>query len=276
MELFKKIFKKQKSVIGMIHVHALPGTPKNSKSISEIIKIALAEVEIYQNNGIDGILLENMHDVPYLNRNVGPEITAAMAVIALRVKQITNLPCGIQILAGANREAVAVAKAANLDFIRAEGFVFSHIADEGFMDGCAGDLIRYRKKIGAENIAIFTDIKKKHSSHAITSDVDLAEMAIAAEFSLSDGIIVTGRSTSLPASVGDLKQVTSAMHRSYFSHLPIIIGSGITDENIEKYWELADCFIVGSYFKKDGFWENAVSEKRVKQFAESIQRLREK
>ena len=50
----------------------------------------------------------------------------------------------------------------DLDFIRAEGFVFSHIGDEGFIDSCAADLIRYRKAIGAENVKIFTDIKKKH------------------------------------------------------------------------------------------------------------------
>jgi predicted TIM-barrel enzyme len=67
-----------------------------------------------------------------------------------------------QILAGSNKEALATALASNLQFIRCEGFVFSHIADEGFIDGCAGELLRYRKYIGAEHIQIFTDIKKKH------------------------------------------------------------------------------------------------------------------
>ncbi len=49
-----------------------------------------------------------------------------------------------------------------LDFIRAEGFVFSHVADEGLLNACAGELLRYRRCIGAEHIQIFTDIKKKH------------------------------------------------------------------------------------------------------------------
>lgn len=49
-----------------------------------------------------------------------------------------------------------------VDFIRAEGFVFSHVADEGLLNACAGDLLRYRKQIGAEHVQIFTDIKKKH------------------------------------------------------------------------------------------------------------------
>lgn len=40
--------------------------------------------------------------------------------------------------------------------------MYSHIADEGLMNACAGPLLRYRHNIGAEHIAIFTDIKKKH------------------------------------------------------------------------------------------------------------------
>lgn len=107
--------------------------------------------------------MENMHDIPYLNRHVGPEIVAAMSVVCSEVQRVVNnLPCGIQILAGANKEALAVAKAADLQFIRAEGFVFSHIADEGTMNSDAGELLRYRKQIGADKILVFTDIKKKH------------------------------------------------------------------------------------------------------------------
>lgn len=49
-----------------------------------------------------------------------------------------------------------------LDFIRAEGYVFSHVADEGIINACAGNLLQYRKQVGAENIQIFADIKKKH------------------------------------------------------------------------------------------------------------------
>ena len=40
--------------------------------------------------------------------------------------------------------------------------MFSHIGDEGFVNSCAGELLRYRKYIGAEHVKIFTDVKKKH------------------------------------------------------------------------------------------------------------------
>ena len=57
---------------------------------------------------------------------------------------------------------MAVAKASGANFIRAEGFVFSHVADEGWMDACAGELLRYRGAIDAKDVLVFTDIKKKH------------------------------------------------------------------------------------------------------------------
>lgn len=134
-----------------------------------------------------------MHDIPYVQA-VGPETVATMSRLSCEVKQILpKTPCGIQILASANKQALAVAKASNLQFIRAEGYVFAHVADEGFTDACAGDILRYRKQIDADDVLVLTDLKKKHSSHSITSDVSLLETVHAAEFFLSDGVIVTGK-----------------------------------------------------------------------------------
>ncbi|MBM4404404.1 MAG: BtpA family membrane complex biogenesis protein, partial [Candidatus Cloacimonetes bacterium] len=187
----KQILNATKPVIGMLHVPALPGTPAHVLSIPEIISFVLREAEIYAQCDVDALLIENMHDVPYLKNQVGEEITAALTVVCLAVKQRYDLPCGVQILAAANRAALAVALAAGLQFIRAEGFVYAHIADEGYIESCAGDLLRYRKQIAASHIRIFTDIKKKHSAHTITADTSLAETIRTADFFRSDAIIIT-------------------------------------------------------------------------------------
>lgn len=42
------------------------------------------------------------------------------------------------------------------------------------------------------------------SSHAITADIDIVETAKAAEFFLSDGLIITGATTGDPADVKEL------------------------------------------------------------------------
>jgi len=263
-----KIFGIEKPVIGMIHVDALPGTPNYKGAFNLVVKKAVEEALIYKRNGIDIIAIENMHDVPYLNRIVGAEITASMSIIGYEVKSKSELPCGIQILAGANRQAIATANAAGLDFIRAEGFVFAHVADEGIIESDAGELLRYRKQIGADKIKVFTDIKKKHSSHSITADTSIADVAEAAEFFLSDGVIVTGTSTGKEADIEEINEVKQSVK------IPVLIGSGITIDNISDYLPLADAFIVGSYFKFKGNWKNSIDPKRVKQFMAKVNRLR--
>jgi hypothetical protein len=257
-----------KTIIGMVHLEALPGTPRNSKSINEIVSEALRDAELLAEGGVDAIMIENMHDRPYLNRTVGSEIVSAMTAVALELHRKIKLPLGIQILAGANKAALAVALAAGFDFIRAEGFVFGHLADEGWINSDAGELLRYRKQIGAENIKVFTDIKKKHSSHAVSADVSIAETAKAAAFFLSDGVIVTGTATGEKASIEEIKAVNLAVK------IPVIIGSGIDAGNIHEYWDFADAFIVGSSLKEDGNWENPVDIGRVRNLMMKVNQLK--
>lgn len=245
-------------IIAMIHVGALPGSPAQSEPLSKTVEQARKEALIFADGGVDGIMIENMHDRPYLKGRVGPEVTAAMTMLGREVKEVSGLPTGIQVLAAANREALAVALAAGLDFVRVEGFVFSHVADEGWIDGCAGELLRYRRQIGAEHVAVYTDIKKKHSSHAVTADVDLEETARAAEFFLSDGLIVTGVSTGAEANLDEISRVREA------TGLPVLVGSGVTPGNVNRYATVADALIVGSSLKRDAHWTNEVDEERVK------------
>ncbi|KAI7814846.1 hypothetical protein IRJ41_024109 [Triplophysa rosa] len=209
-----------------------------------------------------------MHDIPY-TFEVGPEVCSSMTAVCSAVRRLCpSWPLGVQILSAANQSALAVALASGLDFIRAEGFVFSHVADEGLLNACAGELLRYRRHIGAEHIQIFTDIKKKHSAHALTSDVSIAETAQAAKFFLSDGVIVTGTATGAQADPKELRDVTQSVQ------IPVLIGSGVTHSNVEHFLP-AGAMIIGSHFKKDGHWANDVDEERVKKFMEKVYKLRE-
>uniref|UniRef100_A0A6I8NKZ2 BtpA family membrane complex biogenesis protein n=1 Tax=Ornithorhynchus anatinus TaxID=9258 RepID=A0A6I8NKZ2_ORNAN len=203
----------------------------------------------------DGLIVENTHDLPY-TASAGPEVTATMTAVCAAVRMTCpRLPLGVQVLCSANQEAVAVALAAGCDFIRAEGFVFSHVADEGFVNACAGDLLRYRRRIGAEHVQIFADIKKKHSAHALTADVSVSETAKAAEFFLADGVILTGPATGVEADPGELHEVEQAVN------IPLLIGSGVTLENVKSYLN-ANALIIGSYFKEGGYWANQIDPTR--------------
>jgi hypothetical protein len=263
-----KLFGSAKPVVAMIHVGALPGAPAHAHSLRELEEQAVREAKLYRDAGVDGVMLENMHDTPYLRGQVGPEIVAAMTWLARAVKVACRLPCGLQILAAANREALAVAHIAGLDFIRAEGFAFAHVADEGVIESCAAELLRYRRTIGAEGVQIWADVKKKHSSHAITADVGIGETAHAVEFMRGDAVIVTGAVTGDAARPDDVRAVKAA------TRLPVFLGSGVTAANIAAFAPEADGFIVGSEFKRGGHWSGAVDPRRVRRFVQVLDRHR--
>ena len=265
--IVKSVFGVPRALIGVIHVGALPGTPSSRKGGAEIAEDAVREARVYEAAGFHGLAIENTHDRPYLKSSAGPEIVAAMAVVGYEVRRAVSPPLGIQILAGANLAAVAVAHACGARFVRVEGFVFAHVADEGLIESSAGALLRYRRAIGADKVRVFADIKKKHSAHAITSDVDIVETARAAEFFQADGVIVSGVSTGEPADAGEVEAVSGAVS------IVTLIGSGITPENMGRYAS-ADAFIVGSSVKKDGQWANPLEEKRVVAVVRAFEKLR--
>ncbi|HEX6648670.1 MAG TPA: BtpA/SgcQ family protein [Pyrinomonadaceae bacterium] len=262
------LFSQPKPVVGVIHVGALPGTPRSSQTVADIVASARREAKVYRESGVDGLIIENMHDVPYLRGEVGPEIVAAMTAIGSEIKSECALPVGIQILAGANVEAMAVAHAASLDFIRAEGYAYAHVADEGLIQASAAKLLRYRRMIGAERVQVWTDVKKKHAAHAITADVSLGETAETVEFMGADCVIVTGSVTGQAPKVADVKEAKT--HCS----LPVFLGSGISEHNIKDFYSEADGFIIGSAFKVDGLWSNTIDPARVTRFMNLLIRFR--
>jgi uncharacterized protein len=254
--LVPTLFGVRRALIGVLHVGALPGTPRCRLPIEALAASAVDEALQYQAAGFHALILENMHDVPYLKGGVGPEIVAALAVIGRDVRRAVPLKLGVQVLAGANREALAVALACDAAFVRVEGYVFAHVADEGLIEAGAGALLRYRRTIGAEQVRVLADVKKKHSSHAITADLDLAETARAAEFCLADGVVVTGPATARPAAPEDVRRVAEAVS------VPTFVGSGVDPQNIGRYAS-ADGFIVGSSLKQGGLWSNALDPERL-------------
>lgn len=261
------MFDRKCSIIGMVHLLPLPGAAGYDGSIDRIMSFALNEAMTYKANGVDALMLENMHDVPFLKGRVEPETTASMAVIASAIKRETQMPLGIQILAGANLEALGVAVGSSLDFIRVEAFVFAHVGDEGYQESCAAELIRRRWQLRAERIKIFADIKKKHSAHAITSDVTLVETARAAEFFKADGVVVTGMRTGDAPSPVDIQEV----RRSVDCH--VLVGSGVSAANLHQYQPWADGIVVGSSLKVNGKWQNPLDAERVRTFMERTRQI---
>jgi membrane complex biogenesis BtpA family protein len=252
----------------MIGVRPLPGAPLYDGKDRAIIAQALSDLDHYLEAGADVILLENSHDLPYIKAPLPPAAVKLMKQLAREIRKRFTGPVGIQMLEAANETALEIAHEADLDFLRVEGYVFAHVGGAGIIEGCAGKLLRKRKTLGCEHIKVFGDVKKKHCSHALTGDLDITDEIKQAEFFLVDGVIVTGARTAEPPSLTELRKVKKN------AKVPVLIGSGMNAENIKTYFPLADGFIVGSTFRKDGKFLEKLDPKRLDEFMRVFKRLK--
>ena len=222
----------------------------------EVEARALRETEIYASAGADGLILENTFDRPYPRQSTDHSTVAAMARIAGQVRRQFDGVLGIQILAGADLAALDTAIACELDFVRVEGFAFAHVADEGIIEGEAARLLRRRTYLGAGKIQLWADIKKKHSSHALTDDLSLVDVAEGATYCGANKVVVTGRMTGSPPTVEEVQQVSQAGYS-------VVVGSGADEQNLAGFGRVADAIIIGSACKTGGSWQGEVEPARV-------------
>ena len=238
----------------MVHLPPLPGSHRWGGQMEAVYDAARRDAEILLEGGCDGLIVENMGDAPYLKGAVLPETVAAMAMATEKVTAL-GVPVGVQVLAGANREALGVAAAAGAHFIRVEGFAYAHVADEGWLDACAGPLLRARSAT-APHIGIWADVQKKHAAHAVTGDLSLGQLCEGLAFCGADALVITGSTTGDPTSEAHVNAASS-------SGLPVVVGSGVTPDNVGAYNDAA-AVIVGSALKSDGHWRSPVALNRVR------------
>ncbi|WP_027133013.1 BtpA/SgcQ family protein [Geminicoccus roseus] len=262
------IFKVRKPLIGNVHCAPLPGTPRyKGEPMAVIVKRAVEDAQAYAKGGMNGLLIENHGDIPFLPPGeIGPEIVAAMAVVVRAVADAVDLPFGIDLLANGAIGALAIAKATDARFVRVNQWVNAYVANEGLVQGESGRALRFRRMIGAEHVAIFADVHVKHGAHAITGDRGVAELARDTEFYDADVAIATGNRTGDSVPADEIAAVRAG------TSLPVIAGSGIARDNAARLMADLDGAIVGSSLKRDGVWWNQVDPAGVAAFVEEVRR----
>jgi membrane complex biogenesis BtpA family protein len=268
-----EIFHAPKPIIGMLHLRPLPGSPlyrPDKLSMDDIIEIAAEEGLKLEAAGVDGLQIENIWDYPYLKASqIGHETTAALAAATMQVKNAVRVPIGVNCHLNAGMQALAVACATGAQWIRVFEWVNAYVSHAGLTEGIGGALSRYRGFLKADDIKFFCDVNVKHGSHFIVSDRTVAEQAHDAESEGAEVLIVTGFETGVapaPDKVRDLSAHVS---------VPVLIGSGVTKENVAGLLQHADGAIVGSYFKQDHQWKMPVDETIAREFMDRVKEFRE-
>lgn len=255
-----------KAIVGMIHLPPLPGAPLyDGTGLSSIVDYAVAEAAKLQAGKVSAIEIENYLDASYFPGTVGPELVAAMSIIANEVRKTVSLPVGICILADPIA-SIAVAHSVGAQFIRATFFTEASVDVSGLVLGRPHEILRYRKFLDP-SVKIFADVHIKHSAPLAPRPIE--QSAYDAAYFLADAIIISGKHTGFPTSVADVRAVKQAV-----SDVPILIGSGLRPDSIDELLSIADGAIVGSTFKIDGKAENCVDPKRVDQMMAAVERVR--
>lgn len=262
------IFGRRRVAIGVVHCPPLPGAPHYEGDPPDVlIDRAIADATAYAQGGVHGLIVENHGDIPFAKPDeIGQETAAMMAVVADHVRRQVGLPVGINVLANGAMTAMAVAKAAGASFIRVNEWANAYVANEGIIEGQAGKVMRYRSWLRAAGVSIFADVHVKHGAHAIVGDRSIPELTRDVEFFDADAVIVTGQRTGDTATTEEVATIRGA------TTLPLLLGSGVTNDNVHRLMGVADGVIIGSSLKEGGVWWRAVDRTRVEAFMERFAR----
>jgi membrane complex biogenesis BtpA family protein len=247
-----------RTLIGMVHLAPLPGSPRWAGSMEQVIGSALADARALVEGGMDALLVENYGDVPFSAGRVEPWTVAAMAVTvaALRAAWPT-LPLGVNVLKNDARAALAVAAAAGAQFMRVNVHAGAVVADQGLVQTEAYHTLRDRRLLGAD-VRLFADVQGKHAVPLAPVEVEqVARDLVHRE--LADVLVVSGRATGEATALADVKRVRSAV-----PNVPIVVGSGVTPDTVAELLSVADGVIVGTFVKREGNVSHPVDPERVR------------
>jgi uncharacterized protein len=271
-DALEALFRVHKPIIGVIHLPPLPGAPRyHGQPIKEIYAAAVIDARTLSKGGVDGIILENASDLPFARpEDIGPSTVAALTAACLAVRAEVSNPIGITCVANGVIPALGIAKAVGAGWVRANQWVNAYVANEGFLNGPAPEAMRYRSNIRANDVAIFADVHVKFGAHAITADRTIADQATDAEWFDADVLIASGTRTGSPTEPREVAEVRAG------TNLPVIVGSGLSADQVPALFATADGAIVGQWLKRDGHWWNPVDPRRVEQLMNAVLKFRGK
>src|SRR3989441_8505274 len=218
----------ERTVIGMVHLPSLPGSPRWDGSMARVVASALADARALIEGGADALLVETFGAAPFTPGRVEPATVAAMSVVAAEVRRaLPGAPLGVNVLKNDARAALAVACAVGGEFIRVNVHAGAVLADQGIVQSDAYHTLRDRRLLGAD-VRLFADVQGKHA--VPLGPVELEQEARdLVHRGLADALVVSGKATGEATPLGDVKRV-----RTVVPDVPVLVGSGVTPDTIAE------------------------------------------
>ncbi|WP_431239961.1 BtpA/SgcQ family protein [Mycolicibacterium aichiense] len=252
----REVFSVQKPVIAMLHLSALPGDPgfDTRAGLTAVVDRAKEELDALQQGGVDGVMISNEFSLPYLTKTE-PITAITMARIIGQLLGDISIPYGVNVLWD-GRASIDLAVATGAQYVR-EIFTGVYASDFGLWDTNIGEVARHRTRIGGAGVKLFFNIVPESATYL--AQRDLASITRTTVFAtLPDAICVSGLTAGAPTDLEALSVVKKSA-----GAVPVFVNTGVRAENVADQLAVADGAIVGTYFKKDGIFENPAQRERV-------------
>ncbi len=260
----------------MVHFPPLLGY-KNFPGLKVCLKKSLNDAKTLEKGGVDGIIVENNYDFPH-KIFVGSETITCMTYLTEEIVKSVSVPVGINVLWNDYKASLSIAKVVGAKFVRVPVFVDSVQTQYGKILAQPKEVISFRKKIGASDVLLFTDIQVKHAKPLERKSI--SQSAKEAIKSGSDALIITGKWTGDAPDISEVTQARKAVGKKF----PILIGSGATKENVTFLLQYANGVIVGTSLKTGQIrskreevnlkpWHERISLKKAREFVEIVHRI---
>jgi uncharacterized protein len=265
-EWIKTLFHQTKPVIAMAHLPALPGTPRYDEAggIRLLVERVRPDVERLVAGGVDAVMFCNEDDRPYIFKAGIEQIAAMSRVVAECAPK--GIPFGVDFLWDPFA-AIAIAHATGAAFTR-EVLTGVYESDMGLWAPSAGEIMRFKRNIGAAHLKVFYNVVPEFASALGTRPIaQRAKSAIVS--SLADVILVSGPMAGQEPPIQIVREV-----KEMIPDFPVFLNTGARAENVAEFLRVADGVIVGSSLKQDGYTWNPVDGDRVRAFMDQANRAR--
>jgi len=227
-------------ILGMIH---LGGT--------DPVKRALEEIAIFEEEGVDGAIIENYHG------SVEDVIKTLQETSRINPKVVI----GVNILPNEFDQAFSLAHEYGGSFIQ--------------LDYVAG-----KYSSGELDFRAYSSCKEKYSEIIVLGGVwpkyyypvksSNLEKDLQDGRSRAEAIVVTGAGTGKETPLSKIKKF-----REFIGDHPLVVGSGLTIDNAYEQLLISNGAIVGTYFKKDWNTQNRMDKTRVRDFMSIVKKARQ-
>lgn len=238
------LFSRTKPVLAMLHL--------GGETPEERCNRAVEEARILSSCGVDAVIVENY----FGDRNDVERVLTVLSREDLGVRIGLNL---LRDTAG----AFSLAREYHVDFIQIDS-VAGHLAPEADAE-YAEQLANWRKEYAG---AVLGGVRFKYqpveSGRSEREDLQLGSERC-------DAIVVTGAGTGQETELEKVRRFRSTLG----AHVPLVIGAGLTAENVVRQFAVADGGIVGSSLKDSRKDAGVVSVDHVREFLQAVSLARD-